>query len=456
MGRIRLEWDIESQQIDKSDSEDPKLKWARRRGLFRLLLLICILVGLVIAVLLFAQNRLEDVERQLDQLLLDTVEAEVAAIRIGDFDTFMNLQRSATDDWLNLQQITFQNYEYLKSNADLQLTGRVTDTEIIEQRGRALVEEIVNGVPYTHVWFYWRYADGWRHVPPDYTFWGEEQSIESERLTINYRDVDTLYAQQVSDSLNNWIETACSALQCGGFPQITVDIRTNSPVAIGWESYTSWTLLMQSPYIAGARSDLPFDTPLQIQTATLLAERLFAHKSNNLEPVYPHDVYQLRQSAISWMVGQFVQLDTNSYLMDSIVDQYGAERIGQLVSLLGPTSEMNVIQQVVQPPIAQANLDWRDFITWRLATESELISSRQEAEWLNLYDTSDEAVRVVAYERFNAGTIPQQQVAIAQQFQTSFSGLPQLRVTVRVGSGDTFRDEIILFNLVDNIWKRAS
>lgn len=456
MGRIRLEWDIESRQIEKSDSEDPKTKWARRRSLLRLFLLIGIMLGLVVAGILFVENRLLEAEHQLDKLLRDTVNVEVAALRIGDFDTFMNLQRSATDEWLNTQQGAFQNYESLKATAEVTLTGNVLDTEIEDQRGRAIVEEIIDGVPYAKVWFYWRYSDGWRHVPPDYTFWGENLSIESDPMLIRYRAVDDTFAQSLNDKVTQWINRGCEILQCAEIPQLTIDILTDSPESVMWMNEASWQLLIKSPYVNGARADLPFDVPLQIQVATLLAERLVTVKTNSMVMVYPHDVYQLRQSVISYLVEQFVQIETNSFLMESIANQYGVDKIGQFVSLFTPTSDMTIIQQVIPAPIGQANLDWRDFITWRLVTEDDLITRRSEGEWLNLYDTTDESVRVVAYNRFNGNVLGEQQVAIEQQIQTAVNGQPQLRMVVRVGTGNTFRDEIVLFNLVNNIWKRAS
>jgi len=456
MGRIQLEWDIETHKIEKSDSEDPKTKWKRRRNLIRLLLLIGILLGIVAGGILFVQNRLQEVERELDQLLRDTVRAEVAALRIGDFGTFIDLQRSATDEWINAQQANYQNYEQLKVTNDLRLTGNVLATEIEGQRGRAIVEEIIDGVPYAKVWFYWRYADGWRHVPPDVTFWGEDRTIDSENLLIQYQTVDEIFAQQLNTEISRWLVDGCQILQCGQTPQVTIQVVTSAQGQAVWLDEANWLLQIQSPYVTGARADSPFDVQLQIQVATLIAERLVNAKTNYMGVTYPHDVYQLRQSVISYLVEDFVQVETNSFLMESIADQYGQDKIGQLVSLFTPTSDMTIIQQVVPAPLGQANLDWRDFITWRLVTEDELIARRSEGEWLNLYDTSDETVRVTAYNRYNANIPTQQPVAIDQQVQTSLSGLPQLRITVRVGADNTFRDEIVLFNLVNNIWKRAS
>ncbi len=456
MGRIRLEWDIEAQKIEKSDGEDKQIKWARRRNLFRLFLLIGILLGLVAGGILFVQNRLLEVDQQLDTLLRDTVRAEVAALRIGDFSTFINLQRSATDEWINTQQANYQQYEQLKVGTEIKLTGNVLATEIEGQRGRAIVEEIIDGIPYAKVWFYWRYTDGWRHVPPDLTFWGEEQTLESDHILVRYREVDELFAQQVNENLNQWIADGCAMLQCVDTPKITVDIITDAPDTAIWINEGQWQLLLQSPYVGTTRSDMPFDIQHQIQVATLLAERLINDKTNSMVMTYPNDAYYLRQAVISYMIEQFVQVETNSYLMESIAEQYGKDKIGQLVSIFTPTSTMDIIQQVVPAPLGQANLDWRDFITWRLTIEDELIAQRSENQWLNLYDTSDETVRVNAYNRYNTNIPSQQPVAIEQQVQMSTTGLPQLRVTVRIGSGDTFRDEIVLFNLVNSVWKRAS
>lgn len=456
MGRIRLDWDIETKQIQKSDSEDPKLKWARRRNLMWLLLLIGIIVGAAAGGIFFVQNRLREVEDQLDQLLQDTVRAEIAALRIGDVETFMNLQRSATDEWINAQQNTYLYYETLKVDAEVMLTGNVLDTEIEGQRGRVIVEEIIDGIPLAHVWFYWRYADGWRHVPPDYTFWGEQLMLESERLRVRYRSVDTKTAEQVNEKVSAWLEHGCRFLQCGDLPQMTIDIITDAPASALWINEAAWQLVMQSPYVGGARSDLPFNVQLQIDVATILADRLVNAQTNYMVMTYPNDAFRLREAVVSYLVEQFVQVETGSYLMESLVSQYGDDKIGQLVANLTPTADMSIVQQVIPAPIGQANLDWRDFITWRLKTEDELIAQRSEAAWLNMYDAADQTVMATAYNRYNANIPSAEQVAIEQQMQTSATGQLQLRLIVRVGSGNTFRDEVVLFNLINNVWKRAS
>jgi len=117
---------------------------------------------------------------------------------------------------------------------------------------------------------------------------------------------------------------------------------------------------------------------------------------------------------------------------------------------------MSIISQVIAAHTGQAKLDWRDFITWRLNTENELIASRAESEWLKLYDHSEEAVLVAAYERYHANAPTQPQQVIEQQMQTAPDGQPQLRVTVRTESENESHEHIVRFNLVNKGWKRAS
>ena len=456
MGRIRLEWHVESQKINKRDGEDPAARRARRRNIFRLLLLIGLLIGIVIAGLLFVRQRLLDVQNQVEQLLHDTVRAEVAALRIGDLATFLDIQRSATDEWLNAQRAAYQEYTAMKAGQDLKLTGTILATAIDGQRGRVLVEEIMNGTPYAKVWFYWRYADGWHHVPPDYTFWGEVRSIESDSLRIQYREVDEIFAQQLSETITAWLDRGCDILNCGELPQMVIDVVTDAPQALSWLNESRLQLLMQSPYVDGARADMPFNIQRQLEAAKLIAERLITAQTGDLTVSYPADVFQLRQSVRLYLVEQFAQVDTGATLVKSLAGQYGIDKISQLVSRFTATADMSIIQQVIPAPIGQANLDWRGFISWRLNTEDQLIANRAESEWLSLYDTAQESVRVAAYERYHANLPAQPQRVIKQQVQTAADGTPQLRMTVRTGAENTFRDHIILFNLVNSIWKRAS
>lgn len=448
---MRLEWEIESRKISRRDGEDPQARRARRRGLLRLLMIIGIFIGLIIGGLLLARQRLLDAQNQIEQLLRDTVRAEVAALRVGDLAVFLDIQRSASDDWLNAQRAAYQQYADMKASRDLKLTGRILATAIDGPRGRVLVEEVVDGTPYAKVWFYWRYDDGWRHVPPDYTFWGEERRIESAALRIEYRAVDELFARQAEAAVTGWLRQGCDILDCGGLPQMTIKILTDLPQAAAWAD--DGRLLLQSSYVHGARADRPFDAARQLDAAKLLADRLIQAQTGDLTFSYPHDVVQLRQSAHLYLVEQFAQVDTGATLIESLASHYGRGKVGQLVSLFAPTADMSIIQQVIPEPIGRAKLDWRDFIAWRLDTEARLIASRAESEWLNLYD---ESALAAAYERYRANQPPQPQRVVEQQIGSAADGTPQLRVTVRTGTDKAAREHTVLFNLVNSVWKRAS
>jgi len=79
-----------------------------------------------------------------------------------------------------------------------------------------------------------------------------------------------------------------------------------------------------------------------------------------------------------------------------------------------PTSDVSVLNQAAgTQSLSDGNFDWRDFITWRLNTEADLITKRDQANFLTLYDTSDPIARATAEQRFNAGGTTGQQSATA-------------------------------------------
>lgn len=465
---IQLDWNIESDRGKQGKhSEDPQRKRSRRLALFRLLLAVVVLLLIIGAVIFLIADRLRIVDEQIAQLLRDTVEAEVAALRLGDRSAYLDLQRSATDDWLRAQEIEFAEYQQLKLTSDIQLVGQVTDVEVDGQRGRAQVQEIIDGVPYTRTWFYWRYNDlvvdgrtvagGWRHVPPDYTFWGEPDQIEGDGFVVRYREVDEPVAQALSDQLARWLEAGCSLLDCTGLPMITVDVIISSAQDIGWSQDTeSWQLLVPSPFVDRARSDMPFDLQMQIDAATALATRLIDGQLGFV-PAYPSDAYYLRSSVISWMVGRFVQRSTNAYLVDSLARNYGDDAVTRLLDVLQPESRMDVLSEVVgAPDLATVNLDWRDLLSWRLVIESDLLQRGAQDAWLALYDTRDDAVRQQVYARYDSPPMPEPYTVLQLTPVTAADGTPQLQALTQIGTDGLARQEIIVFNLVNNVWLRAS
>jgi hypothetical protein len=346
---------------------------------------------------------------------------------------------------------------------DLQLTGRIESIVIDKQRARVQVEEIQNGTPYLRTWFYWRYDDetdaagkpvegGWRHVPPDYTFWGAPLAITNERFSISYSEVDAPFAQALSAAMTDWLALSCEALTCTGIPPIQIKVVAGAPAGVAWESSGSWTLIVPSPYADRARTDQPLETKHRIDIGTLLANRLVDQALGGRQMVFPSDASYVRSAVVSWLVGRYVQTDTGSYLIESLVQTQGAAKIGQLLQLLQPESDISVLNALLGVPLDQAGLDWRDFLTWRLATEDTLIQQRAESLWQRLVDIRSETDRNTAYARYN-GQVGAVRKVDSVTAGVGTDGTPTL--TALVTAAEAASAETITFRLVNNVWVRA-
>ncbi len=454
---IKLDWEVEAEEPRAFEAgEDPSSRRERRRARLWVVLVVLGTLAVFAGIALAIGLRLRAVNEQVEQALVNAVDAEVAALRIGDQNSFLNAQRSATGDWLNAQQQTFNNYQTMKQNGNIQLTGRVLETAFEGPRAWAKVEEIVDGIPYARLWFYWRYDDGWRHVPPDYTFWGAAQTASADGVVVRYRTVDEALAGSMAASLESWLLYGCEVLTCGELPVINVEIVADRTATLGWVAGDDWRLQVPSPYLDRARYDMPFDTGLQLQVANLIAERLVALATGGMQPQYPADVYYLRSAVVSWLVGRFAQVNTNSFLVSSLAANYGDHAVGQLTRAMQPLSDISLLNSATgTASLEAANLDWRDFLTWRLALEAELIARREEANFLTLYDGRDAAARDLAYQRYNAGAPAEQRVVVSAQAGVGEDGSTVLNAVVEVG-GDPARQETVLFRLVDGVWRRAN
>lgn len=455
---IQLDWEIEAEHSHiQRGGEDPQAARRRRLARIRLFLFLLLVLGVVIAIAAFIAFRLHEVDREIEQALRNTVDAEVTALRLGDLNAFLIAQRSASETWIQQQNQFFNEIQDLKTSQDIQLSGEITAVVVDKTRARVAVQEILNGEPFTRVWFYWRYEDGWRHVPPDYTFWGESRTESRDNVTVRFFDVDSALASSVADTLNVWQQTACSILTCAVPPVVEVEIVPDPTLQTGWAAPDSWLLRIPSPYVNAARSDQPFDVGLQVAAANALAERMVATVTGSIQPIYPADAYYLRQALVSWLVGRFVQINTNAFVINSLAANYGDAAVGRLAASLLPDSSAALLSTVTgTADLVQANLDWRDFLTWRLVTEDDLIRRRDEGNFLALYDTRDMAIRDIAYQRFSQPPPETRKVVTSAQLDSTIDGQPVLRAVAEVGeTGNSIQIEV-LFQLVDGVWKRAN
>ena len=122
---IRLDWEIESENAGKhSATEDPNVIRTRRQVRVRFLLTFLVVLGIVLGVGALIVWRLNEGERRLEQFLRDTVESEVSALRLGDWNAFSRVQRSADSNWIDIQQSRFfDDIQAAKLETDITLTG---------------------------------------------------------------------------------------------------------------------------------------------------------------------------------------------------------------------------------------------------------------------------------------------------------------------------------------------
>ncbi|WP_119067936.1 hypothetical protein [Aggregatilinea lenta] len=468
---IKLDWEIESEQTQARAAEDPEARRRRHAARRRLLLLI---LGLAVGLLIAAGAalwRLDQVDSQYRQDLLDTVEIETTALRIGDFAGFMAIQRSASDAFMLEQSRTFEDYQQIKQTHEVELPGTVVDATIDRLRGRVVVQEVIDGVPYNVVWFYWFYEDkgstgqgGWRHVPADLTFWGDEAEITSGAAHVTYRALDADLAQALAPRLGSWWAQGCEALQCAAPPpELQVDIVAERPAALEWATYDAWTLRVTSPLVGRARADAVVPPDLNQAVAGQIASRLVRYAANDSITPPPTDAAWVADELSGWLRWQFTGSASGDFTR-TLVAQYGAGAPGTLARTLGTQPTLDAAlsavtgQSLAQMPVETLSaLDWRGFFQWRLDVEAQLLSQVDgSTALLDLYDldissAASEVARRIEDPTYASRTAPQVQAVNVLRDE---SGQTYAYVdAVRAEDGATIQ---IIWRLVNGTWKRTN
>ena len=113
---------------------------------------------------------------------------------------------------------------------------------------------------------------------------------------------------------------------------MTVEIIPDPLLQVGWSPADAWTLQLPSPYVGSARLDQLFDSGTQVNAATLLADRLL----DGFSPLYPADSAYLKQAIGVWLVKRFAQVETNSFLISSLAENYGDAAVGRCCKPFSP------------------------------------------------------------------------------------------------------------------------
>ncbi|MYD39388.1 MAG: hypothetical protein F4W97_11345 [Chloroflexi bacterium] len=271
MSRIRFEWEVEADLIDQPDGEDPQRKRNRHRALRRLLILCALLIVACVLGGLALYLRIVQAQNEIAQQLTDTIKVEVAALRIGDRSAYLQIQ-SGDASWQAAQTALFERVQTLKAANAIELPGDILAMAIEGERARVLVREDVYGLPYARLSFYRREGGLWRHTAPDFSFWGEQQQIESEYAIVTYRDADADFASQLSAELEEWLTAQCEVADCADDAKLQVAIAPEAEAALAWQDAGARQALIRSPYLEIVRADTPFDSELAAQLYELIEE----------------------------------------------------------------------------------------------------------------------------------------------------------------------------------------
>lgn len=403
---IRLDWQVESEQTELRAQEDPEARQRRRVAQRRLALLVIAIGSLLCLVASLVIWRLQQVDNRYRGDLIDTVEAEVAALRLGDLDAFMRIQRSRSGPFLIEQTHEFETYQKLKQAHRVQLSGEVLDVAIDDKTGRVVVEEIIDGAPYKVVWFYWYYEQddsgepaGWRRVPDNLAFWGEERTLRTEHTRLRYQALDEDLAQALSPRLEDWWARGCLLLSCAQDPPaLHAEIVARPPGPAAWDASDPWTLIIPSPLVTRARADVPLSSDLEHAIRELVAERLARYAAGDQPLDAASDATWLADELANWLGNRLVAGHetpaADPTFAGQLVAQYGAPAIAALVGALGPDTPVDAAIQAVsgvslaQMSVDQLNqLDWRGFFQWRVQLERDLLAQPAAQDgFLWLYD----------------------------------------------------------------------
>lgn len=452
---IKLDWEIEAERSALGGvGEHPQDVRRRRANQRRAILAIVLVAGSVLAVVGAIAARLWYVDHTIEQQLRDTVAAEAAALRIGDIAGYLYVQRSASDIWMMNQADRFWDYQQLKLEHDVQLTGRVLDLEIDENRARVAVEEIIDGQRYQVLWFYWRYEEGWRHVPMDVTFWGGDAVYEGEHVTVRYGRLDEVLVEALVPSLELLWGEGCRWLGCPAPPpRLAVRVMPDPAVAVSWSPEEPDVLRIASPLTGRARVDLPLEPGLAREVGLLLAERLIDLARGSISPLPEADAAFLHRALRDWLTGRFLGDGgaLGSQFVESLVQTYGERAVSALAQNWQPDSSIAVLATAFATPLDALSVDWREFFQWRLALEPFLLGRGNQAALLGLYD---EAALAEA-------------MALVQDAEAAARPVPTvLRVVVGAGTDGQSRawavvqypdgtEGVVTFRLVDGVWKRS-
>ncbi len=386
MSRIGLEWEIERENGWAPVQAAGDAKSGRHIPTI-LYLAIGVALGITLAGLVMLY-RLQWADGQLESELRAVVAAETAAIRIGDRDRFLELQRGDDATWLALQERTFDDYQELKRSGEVEPGRRIVEIEVSGPRGRVVLEERINDRVYHVTWFYWRYDDGWRHIPPDVIWWGDELSLEGQSVTIRYRRLDEPFAAQIAADAESWWPEGAGTIGCEPPPHLSIEVSPDPASTVGWLPDDEPTLRVHSPLLGRVPADGSLEPGFRAELADLLARRLVECVTGDLSATWPGDAYWLAARLSDWLSSQMYPGAGEGDFIASLVSEFGADFPARLAESLRPESDIGLLSSLSGVPLSDLPVEWASFFQYRLDAEAYRIAQGNQNAHLSLIDAS--------------------------------------------------------------------
>ena len=445
---VELNWEIDAAEDQARQSEDRRRGRGRGRKPFLFLVLLLLLASVAAGALWL---RLKEVEQQQERLLRATVEAEVAALRIGDLQAWLALQDSGDPNRQLEGSRDFDAWQQHKLDSINPPGGEILALALQGEHAWVQVQEYIGGEAWAHTWFYRLTDDGWRHVSGEAGWRGNAQSYRSDGLRIDYDDIDETLAQELAPALEEWLRQACDLLECAPAPALSVHIQTR-PGEPRWSTDSSWLLLLPSPSSGLAPAAQILDDRLRGSLAQMLAGRLVGELAGQPDSGWTREARWLHSSAVSWLADRMLRPASGQRLLESMESVFGDGTVSRLILQLDPSASLHLVNDVAGArALQQAGLDWSDLLAWQLGLENLYRQRNDLPAFLSLYDLQDPALEVLARARYAVGEF-EGPVTVDSVAQVSATEATALLRAMTSGAGGSVP---VHFRLVEGRWFRA-
>ena len=446
---VDLKWEIDAAEDQARQVREAGAGQGRRRKLLLQLLLLLTICGLLAGALFL---RLHELERQEQNLLRATVEAEVTALRLGDEQAFQDLQDGGDSPWQLAQQENFVAWQRRKLEGGNLPGGDIMTLGLEGEKAWVQVQEFIAGEPWLHTWHYQLTPQGWRHVSVREGWRGPQRTLHAENLRVEYNSLDEPLAKALAPQLAAWLARSCALLDCPATPRVIARVLAQSG-APAWSPNAIWTLQVPSPWLQLTRADEPLNAALRDSLAQLLAGRLLNERAGQPGPAWTQEASWLHGSARAWLVNRIQEQESGQRLLESLTTNYGESAVARLIAGLRPGSSLTLLNAVTGTNSPhEAELEWDDLLAWQLQQEAERRLRGDRDAFLALYDLRDGALGVLARARFAVGEFTGALSVEAVTLVSATESGPLLRAVVR----DSSASVPVHFRLVEGRWLRAS